>query len=438
MLRLEDTDQTRLVPGAEQNIYDSLAWTGLKPDESPQVLGPHAPYRQSERREIYRKYADQLLAKGLAYKCYCSKDRLLALRTSAQRLKPPTTVTYDRACLSSHAEEAADSSYVLRFKSPDRYLPITDVRHGTLDLQPQVNMADRRYDDFVIMKLDGLPTYHFANVIDDHLMEITHVIRGEEWLSLTPKHVALYEAFGWTPPKFVHIPLLTSLGDKKLSKRQGDNGVLAMAEQGVLPEALVNFVALFGWAPPREQGVKSSEVMSLSELTEKFRLDNLTKGNAKVSDLKLWFFNKHHLQRELTKPDYASSVAQIQFPQYPDTEYIAKCLLAAAGHLEKVSDLPVAHRYFFEEVDYSGTKKPHSAIYEQLTKIHALAEATREIPSITQIQEQIPDAPQLSIMQTLRYALTGMVPGVNVMEVLKVIGYDMYIDRLEKAAEHCK
>ncbi|KAJ8140356.1 hypothetical protein OY671_006450, partial [Metschnikowia pulcherrima] len=168
IIRLEDTDQKRLVPGAEQNLYESLRWAGLEADESPEKGGPHGPYRQSERGEIYQRYVDVLLEKNMAYKCHCSKERLLSLRESAHQLKPPTTVTYDRKCL--HGEPENNSEYVVRFRSPEKYEKIEDLRHGVLDLQPQYNLVDRRYDDFVIMKSDGLPTYHFANVVDDHLM----------------------------------------------------------------------------------------------------------------------------------------------------------------------------------------------------------------------------------------------------------------------------
>ncbi|OBA23317.1 glutamyl-tRNA synthetase [Metschnikowia bicuspidata var. bicuspidata NRRL YB-4993] len=450
ILRLEDTDQKRLVAGAEQNIYDSLKWAGLDPDESPEIGGPHGPYRQSERGHIYQKYVDVLLAKNLAYKCFCSKDRLLSLRETAQKLKPPTTVTYDRKCLHNGEESTAGHNdgqeYVIRFRAPEVYDKIEDLRHGILDLQPQYNHADRRYDDFVIMKLDGLPTYHFANVVDDHLMGITHVIRGEEWLTLTPKHVALYHAFGWSVPKFVHIPLLTSLEDKKLSKRHGDVSVSSFEKKGILPEALVNFVALFGWSPPRpEMGKKVTEVMSLKEMSQKFRLDNMTKGNVKVSENKLLFFNKQHLAQNLRDPQKSPLLIETEYQAFLERtsgqfnkDYFEKCIFIAMGHLEKLSDLLDVHPYFFKDVDFSQAKPPKK-LSETITILRAITELSKELQaiiSIEKIEEACPEYPTLLIMQSLRFALTGMVPGVNIADVLTAIGYETYLHRLESAIKY--
>ncbi|KAF8005306.1 hypothetical protein HF325_000763 [Metschnikowia pulcherrima] len=444
IIRLEDTDQKRLVPGAEQNLYESLRWAGLEADESPEKGGPHGPYRQSERGEIYQRYVDALLEKNMAYKCYCSKERLLSLRESAHQLKPPTTVTYDRKCL--HGEPEHNSEYVVRFRSPEKYEKIEDLRHGVLDLQPQYNLVDRRYDDFVIMKLDGLPTYHFANVVDDHLMGITHVIRGEEWLTSTPKHVALYRAFGWAVPKFVHIPLLTSLEDKKLSKRHGDVSVSDFVAKGIVPQALVNFVALFGWAPPRpDMGKKVTEVMSLQEMTEKFRLDNMTKGNVKVAENKLWFFNKQHLPQCLADPEKAGPLIEQEFREFQkktnglfDKAYFTKCLYIAAGHLERLSDLYDVHPYFFRDVDFtqvSNPKKITETVEILKTIIRLAKEKQRTVPP-EEIASQFSQYPALLIMQSLRFALTGMVPGVNIADVSTAIGYDTYMRRLEQALAH--
>lgn len=447
IVRLEDTDQKRLVPGAEQNIYDSLKWAGIHADESPEVGGPCGPYKQSERGLIYQKYVDILLAKNLAYKCYCTKDRLLSLRESAQKLKPPTTVTYDRKCLHHpHTNNQPEAEYVVRFRAPEKYEKIEDLRHGILDLQPQYNIADRRYDDFVIMKLDGLPTYHFANVVDDHLMDITHVIRGEEWLTSTPKHVALYMAFGWEVPKFVHIPLLTSLEDKKLSKRHGDVSVSSFGNKGIVPQALVNFVALFGWSPPRpEKGKKVTEVMSLDEMTEKFRLDNMTKGNVKVSENKLFFFNKQHLPQSLTDPVRSAALIEKEYQEFQkrsggkfDKDYFLKCMFIAVGHLERLSDLYDTHPYFFKDVDFSQVAPPKN-LPETIRILLKTIELSKLLESIIlpqKLDEFFPEYPALLKMQSLRFALTGMVPGVNIAEVLKAIGYNTYLRRLEKALDH--
>lgn len=439
ILRLEDTDQNRLVPGAEQNIYESLQWAGLVPDESPVVGGKHAPYRQSDRGPIYKKYADQLIESGHAYKCYCLKERLGHLRETAMQLKPPTTVTYDRKCL--HTPELQEGPYTVRFRSPDVYDLFTDLLHGTLNLQPQVNAHDRRYDDFVIIKLDGLPTYHFANVVDDHLMEITHVIRGEEWITSTPKHVALYQAFGWSPPNFIHIPLLTSLQDKKLSKRQGDIGILSMRDKGILPEALTNFSALFGWSPPRPEKFKTtSEIMTLPELVEQFSLDNLTKGNAKVNDNKLYFFNKYHLASRINNPSQLSLLADEYYPHFQlvygdkfTKDYVKKVISAVGPSLTNIYDLQTVHGYIFEDVDYLKVSKPDDANIKQILEC-LKAQSTESNPFPTdKVMDEIKDISKKQVFEATRFALSGGVSGLTIPVLIDLIGYKNYICRLDSA-----
>lgn len=435
LLRLEDTDQKRLVEGAEQNIYDSLKWTGLLIDEGPEQGGPYGPYRQSDRKEIYKKYAQILLDNGNAYYCGCSKDRLLRLRESASRLQPPTTVTYDRKCWH---EPTSDTNNVIRFKSPDLYDEFTDLLHGKLNMQPQYNHSDRRYDDIVIMKSDGLPTYHFANVVDDHLMKITHVIRGEEWLPSTPKHIALYKAFGWEPPQFIHIPLLTSLEDKKLSKRQGDIGILSMKDRGILPEAVVNFVSLFGWSPPRLEGVKSNESMTLQEIVDKFSLDNLTKGNAKVNDSKLYFFNKHHLHNRLNDPQQLELIVTEYLPKFEATigkgnltkERLTYLLKVLGPSLTTVDDLITTHSYIFS-LDRSQAEIP---LPENGPKIIL---QILELPSsdfnenCKLILEKNPEITKKEIFQSVRYALSGGVSGVTIPVLIDILGEEEYTERLQ-------
>lgn len=442
LLRLEDTDQKRLVPGAEQNIYDSLQWTGLIADESPVVGGPYGPYRQSDRMDIYKKYADQLVESGHAYKCYCTKERLLHLRETAMELKPPTTVSYDRKCLTS-AEP--NGSHTVRFRSPDVYNLFLDLLHGTLNLQPQYNAADRRYDDFVILKLDGLPTYHFANIVDDHLMKITHVVRGEEWLTSTPKHVALYEAFGWTPPQFIHIPLLTSLEDKKLSKRQGDIGILSMKELGILPEALLNFSALFGWSPPRpEKGKTESEVMTLSDLVLRFSLDHLTKGNAKVNDNKLFFFNKSHLTARIAHPESLEKLVDDYFPRFQkftngqySKDFLRKALKAVGPSLTTINDLELVHSYIFKDIDHLSAKVPgESGELKKILETIQIAGTEENLFPTDRIIELLPSISKKQLFQAGRYALSGGVSGLTIPDLIELIGPEAFSRRLLEAIAH--
>ncbi|ODV66329.1 glutamyl-tRNA synthetase [Hyphopichia burtonii NRRL Y-1933] len=442
LLRLEDTDQKRLVADAEQNIYDSLKWCGLKIDEGPNEGGPYAPYRQSERMNIYKKYVDQLVESGKAYYCNCSKERLLDLRESATKLKPPTTVTYDRKCFHDNHHSDHNAEQIVRFKSPDTYSSFTDLMHGEKNLQPQYNLQDRRYDDFVIMKSDGLPTYHFANVIDDHLMGITHVIRGEEWLSSTPKHIALYEAFGWKPPSYVHIPLLTSLEDKKLSKRQGDIGILSMKEKGILPEAVTNFCALFGWSPTRiVPGVSSSEVMTLHDLIDKFSLDTLTKGNAKVKDDKLLFFNKHHLRNRINEPDSLDELVDSYFPRFNEftngkynKEYLKKLLISLSQSLSTIHDIENIHSYIFKDVEHSKIDESQipSQAKEVLTILKDLDHSDFN-SCIDEITKALPDTKKKDIFHSIRFALSGGISGVTIPLLIELIGEVEYKKRLQNA-----
>ncbi|MDR2620778.1 MAG: glutamate--tRNA ligase [Propionibacteriaceae bacterium] len=272
VLRIEDTDQNRLVAGSEQQIYDSLRWLGLDPDESPEVGGAYGPYRQSERLDTYRPYVEQLLAAGHAYYCWCSAERLKELRAEQEAAKVSET-GYDRLCYHLLLEHGADKVREVRSQLPgfsempvvrmlvpeDAPLSFTDLIRGSVNAPFP--------DDQVILKADGFPTYHLAVVVDDHLMGITTVVRGEEWISSTPKHLLLYRWLGWEPPAFAHMPLLRNTDHSKISKRKNPAArLLWFREQGYLPEALLNFLQLLGYPPVRED----SEMATLSEFVAHF------------------------------------------------------------------------------------------------------------------------------------------------------------------------
>lgn len=307
ILRVEDTDRTRLVEGAVENFLDVFEWLGIQFDESPKVGGPHAPYIQSERLSLYVAATKQLAASGHAYPCFCSSDRLDQVRAEQQAAsKPPM---YDRHCRAllkedSYARIAAGEPHVWRMAVPDNeVVEIDDVIRGV------VNFETSTIDDQVLMKSDGFPTYHLANVVDDHDMRISHVIRGEEWLPSTPKHVLLYRFFGWTPPRFAHLPLLLNPDRSKMSKRSGDVAVEAYREKGILPEALLNFVALLGWHPQDER-----EFFSLDELVTEFSLDRVNKAGAVFDQAKLKWMNTEYIAR-LSNEQLWDGVA----PLMPDT-----------------------------------------------------------------------------------------------------------------------
>jgi len=291
ILRLEDTDRARFDQIFVENLRDSLAWLGLRPDEGPDSGGPFAPYVQSERAGLYRERAAELLSKGLAYRCFCSAERIDEARRARELAKSSET-GYDRLCRGIAAQEsarraAAGEAFTLRLKIPlgestrfhDRLLG--DIEWKNDDVNP----------DPVLLKSDGFPTYHLANVVDDHLMEITHVMRAQEWLSSTPLHVILYRAFGWEPPEFCHLPMVMGADGKKLSKRHGATSVDEFRLKGYLPEALLNYVALLGAS--YEEG---REVYSLSELEGLFSIDKLNKAPATFDYKKLDWFNGQHIR----------------------------------------------------------------------------------------------------------------------------------------------
>ncbi|MFH1132138.1 MAG: glutamate--tRNA ligase, partial [Pseudomonadota bacterium] len=263
ILRIEDTDQTRSSRGSEDAILRSLRWLGLEWDEGPDVGGPHGPYRQSERSAIYKEHADLLIERGHAYRCFCTPERLTELRAKQREAKQDPG--YDGKCRELDPEEvakrvAANEPHVVRLKMPkDGETVVPDLLRG------EVVISNQQSDDQVLMKSDGMPTYHLANVVDDHLMGITHVIRAEEWISSTPKHLRLYEGFGWELPTFIHLPLLRNKDKSKISKRKNPVSLDYYREIGILPQAMINFLALLGWSYGDDQ-----EKFTLEQMVEKF------------------------------------------------------------------------------------------------------------------------------------------------------------------------
>lgn len=326
VLRIEDTDQNRLVPGSADNLRAMLEWAGVRIDEGPTPetpsstpssattsqgssddVGAVGPYTQSERLPIYRRHVDDLIAGGHAYPCFCSPERLTSLR-KAQKRRGGGAAIYDRRCHVLPRDEverrlAAGEPHVVRMLVPQA--PPEEALDGVAKSSAvtvvedtvvgRTTFAHENIDDQVLLKSDGFPTYHLANVVDDHLMGITHVIRGEEWLPSTPKHLMLYSAFGWTPPVFAHLPLLLNPGDRsKLSKRQGDVAVEDYARKGFLPAALCNFVALLGWNPGAGD---TQEFFTPEELASRFRLEDVNKGGAVVDQDRLSWLSSQHLRR---------------------------------------------------------------------------------------------------------------------------------------------
>lgn len=298
ILRIEDTDLNREVPGAKQVIYDTLRQTGLDYDEGPDVGGPYGPYIQSERRANYQHFAEELINRGAAYRCFCTKERLSEERAKAEA--NGQAFTYDKHCLHLSPEEIqrkvdAGEPYVIRQNIPrEGETTYTDAVFG------EVTVPNADLDDNVLLKADGMPTYNLANVIDDHMMGVTHVIRGVEYLSSTPKYNHLYRAMGWEIPQYIHLPVVMKDKQRKLSKRYGDASFEDFLQKGYLKEALINYIALLGWSPGGER-----EIFSLSELTEIFSIEGLSKSSAIFDTEKLTWMNAQYI-RALTKEEFIS------------------------------------------------------------------------------------------------------------------------------------
>lgn len=288
------------MPGAEEKLYEDLQWAGLQWDEGPLVGGPFGPYRQSERTHLYQEHVKTLLQSGKAYRCFCSSERIKSFHEARHVEGLP--LGYDRKCAhipQAEAEERAhsDESHVIRFLAPKQYPRYHDLIYGSSGHGSNKTanlLSNSVYDDPILLKSDGHPTYHFANIVDDHLMRVTHVIRGSEWMTSTPLHIALYNALNLTPPNYAHVPLLVSPSGAKLSKRDASTSLSAFHAQGIFPEALTNFTALLGWS---HQG--RSDVMDLAELSQAFDL-KITKGNTIVAVEKLNFLQDRHARRRIS------------------------------------------------------------------------------------------------------------------------------------------
>ncbi len=462
ILRIEDTDQKRKVEGAEEYIMQSLDWCGITPDESPAKGGDFGPYRQSERLDLYQQYAQQLIGAGLAYYAFDSPEELDAMRTKLQeakaanqqysslnRLEMKNALTLTK----EEVEERLNSGapYVIRIKlEGSKTVIVNDIVRG------KVEVNTNTMDDKILMKSDGFPTYHLANIVDDHLMKITHVIRGEEWLPSAPLHIVLYQYLGWEIPKFAHLPLLLKPeGNGKLSKRDADkhgfpifplnytdaktgNVAEGFKEKGYLPKAMVNFLALLGWNPGTEQ-----EIFSLEELSRVFELERISKAGAKFDIQKANWLNEHYLRATPAKELAAYIIKKAQENGYKCSNNKA---LAIVGLLIERStftqDLWNNAQYFFvspTEYDNKTVKKkwkPETvdALNLFVTYIKALQNPTAEL--FKQQLEKTVNELELGfgkVMPGLRLALTGQGGGPDLMEILAILGVEESTKRIKTA-----
>lgn len=440
ILRIEDTDQERFVEGAVDVIYNTLKLTGLIHDEGPDVGGPVGPYVQSERKNIYLEYAKMLIEKGEAYYCFCSKERLDMLRTNAEALNRP--FKYDKHCLHMPKEEieeklAAGVPYVIRQNNPDTgSTSFDDVIYG------KISVDNSELDDMILIKSDGLPTYNFANVVDDHLMGITHVVRGSEYLSSSPKYNRLYNAFGWDIPVYVHCPPIMKDAHQKLSKRNGDASFEDLMEKGYLKDSILNYIALLGWNPGTTQ-----EIFSLEELIEKFDYKNINKAPAIFDVTKLKWMNGEYI-RKLSVEEFH----KLALPYYKEVVNSNIDLLKVSELLhtrtEVLSDIPDMVDFFNGLPDYSIDMYIHKKMKTNLE--NSLESLKRLLPMLEDLNDWTFDNIQNSTMALItamgvkngivlwpfRTAVSGkqFTPG-GAFEIAEILGKEETIRRIKIGIE---
>jgi glutamyl-tRNA synthetase len=467
LLRIEDTDQTRFVPGAEQYIIEALEWCGMKFDEGVHVGGPHAPYRQSERKEMYRQYAMQLIEAGHAYYAFDTteeldemRERLKASNVASPQYNYITRESMKNSLSLPHDEVekrlAAGDAYVVRIKIPRKEeIRVTDMIRGN------VLVHSSQMDDKVLFKSDGMPTYHLANVVDDYLMKITHVIRGEEWLPSAPLHVLLYRFLGWEEvmPQFAHLPLLLKPdGNGKLSKRDGDrlgfpvfplewkdpfSGEISSGyrEKGYFPEAFINMLALLGWNPGTNQ-----EIFSMTELIEAFSVDRISKSGAKFDANKTKWFNQQYLRaKEDADLSEIFNKELLSKGINADINYVENVCALIKEKAQFITEFWSLAFYFFEEpTDFDAeviNKRWKDNVPDFLLNL-TNALKTLEDFSHTSIENKFKEIAEQtgispgSVMQIFRVAISGLAAGPAIFEMISLIGKEKVVARLERAIKH--
>jgi glutamyl-tRNA synthetase len=440
ILRIEDTDQERYVEGAVDIINHTMQETGLIPDESPDLGGPVGPYVQSERVKsgLYMKYAKQLIDKGEAYYCFCTPERLESLK---QVVAGKEISVYDKHCLHLSKEEieanlAAGKPYVIRQNNPTEG---TTTFHD--ELYGDITVENKELDDMILIKSDGYPTYNFANVIDDHLMGITHVVRGNEYISSTPKYTRLYQAFGWEEPKYIHCPLIMGEDHKKLSKRHGATSYEDLVEQGLLPETIVNFIALLGWSPEGDR-----EIFSLDELVKEFDYHRIGKSPAVFDYTKLHWMNGEYfkamdpekfyekaepwLKQAITKPEIdlkqLSEMVRTRaevFPEIPDM-------------IRFFETLPDYDTALFDNKKQKATKENSLQILEEMLPIFEKEEHFTNDALFADIAAYAEEKgfKNKTVIWVVRIAVSGQaVTPAGATQIMEILGRDESLARLRKA-----
>ncbi len=443
IVRIEDTDVTRKIEGAVEATLEGLKWLGMDWDEGPEVGGKYGPYFQSQRLDIYRDAAEHLVSQGDAYYCYCSPQRLSEMRAEQIRRKQPPG--YDRHCRNLSQQERAKKEAeaiksVVRFKTPlEGQTRFNDLIRG------KVVFENATIDDFVLFKSDGYPTYHLASVVDDHLMEISHVLRAEEWLCSTPRHLMLYQALGFEPPQFAHLPMLLGADRSKLSKRHGAVAITEYREQGYLPEAMVNFLALLGWSLDDK-----TELLSRKELKDNFSLERVSRTAAIFNKDKLEWMNGVYI-RQLSPEDFARQAlpflerdlpAEVERPLSAD--YIRQVMPLIQERAKTLAEVAELTQFFFtSELSYESrlliVKKmdPGSAINALETSLERLGQLpVFDAESLEASLRPLADELGLKTGQlfgTLRVAVTGRTVAPPLFQTMAVLGKECCLKRMREA-----
>ena len=449
LLRIEDTDRSRYVEGAEQGILDILRWFGLDWDEGPDVDGAHGPYRQSERTALYQEHAAKLIESGHAYRCFCTPERLQQVREEQiARNQPPG---YDRFCRDLSparvaANLAAGLPHVIRFRMPlEGETRVNDLLRGDMVFQ------NASLEDLVLLKSDGYPTYHLANVVDDHLMAITHILRGAEWIPTAPVHLRLYAAFGWEAPALAHLPLILAPGGGKLSKRHGSTAMEEFRDQGYLPEALMNYLALLGWSLDA-----TTEIFSKEDLLARFTLERVHASPGTFDYAKLRWFNQYYINHILTLDDLTLRVmsfvaeAGLILPgpfseEHPDFAQVRSAVALLKDRIETLAEAPHLLSYFLqpelEPYDPALLVPKKMSREEALGALEAVAAM---LPGVDLEDEAATEsrfralADELgleagSLFMPVRVAVTGRTQSPGLFETLRVIGAERVQTRVDDA-----
>lgn len=443
ILRIEDTDQSRKVEGAVENLIESLEWAKIPFDEGPSQGGDYGPYYQSERLELYQKQAKQLVENGNAYPCFCSSEALDQMREEQTKKKLP--IRYDGRCAKLPLEEVQQ-----RVKSGETHVVRMKVDHSREDyliqdlIRGEVRFPASQIDEQIIIKSDGFPTYHLANVVDDHEMKISHVIRGEEWLSSTPKHIQLYEYFGWEKPEFAHLPLLLNADRSKLSKRQGDVATEDYKKKGFLPESLGNFIALLSWTP---KSGEDQEIFSFQEMVELFDLAKVSKAGAVFDQAKLQWVNQQYFKQKTDDellglladflPEYTQKTPREQLLKMVSTVRESLVTLGEIGtklDLFYKEDLEITDPALLEIISTEDAQKVYQNFLEQLDGCDDFNGSL--FPKVMKKVQKATGVKGKNLWGPMRIAITLVEHGPDLAKVIDVFGKEKCRQMVEKVLKN--